>query len=66
MTIEQLIKRRKKLGIDRKKMSSFMGYSYVWMFAIERKKEKISQTFYEKYTKVLDEYEKMLNKIKEL
>lgn len=61
MTIEELIKRRKKLGIKRSEVARMSGYSYVWFCKIEKEGERrVSQAFLETYKAVLDNYERML------
>ena len=61
MTIEHLIKRRKKLGIKRSDMARMSGYSYPWLCKIEKYKERrVSEEFIETYKAVLDNYERML------
>lgn len=61
MTIEQLIKRRKKLGLKRSEVAKMSGYSYAWFCKIEKEGERrISQEFVETYKAVLDQYERIL------
>lgn len=62
MTIEQLIKHRKKLGLTVKTMAKLTGYSAVWLYKIERKENKHSERVLKEYESALARFASIVNK----
>lgn len=60
MTIEELIKERKKLGISAKTVARISGYSAIWIYQVEEGRAKASKKLCEKYKKVLDLFKNVL------
>lgn len=61
MTIEELIEKRKKLGLSRNKLAKMIGYSKSWIVRIEWNQERrFSNDFLKKYEKAINLYEKTM------
>ena len=61
MNIDDLINRRKKSGLSRRKLSKIIGYSVIWITMFENEGERrVSKDFIEKYRNTVKRYEKML------
>jgi transcriptional regulator with XRE-family HTH domain len=59
---DELVEKRKQLGMTRKLMSIATGYSVVWLAQVEKHGERrISQKFLDKYQEALNNYEKLIN-----
>lgn len=62
--MQELVKRRKGLGLDRKQIACWLNIHYMALRRYERNELPIPMKILEKYKKTLDEYNIFLNKIK--
>jgi DNA-binding XRE family transcriptional regulator len=63
--MRELVKRRNKLGLDRKQMACWLKIHYMALRKREFGEVPASLKLKEKYSKILDEYNIFLNKIKD-
>lgn len=57
--IEELVKRRKKIGISRRKLAMLMKekYSEVWIVKVEMGEKRFSKRFLESYKEAIERCE---------
>ena len=60
MDIDNLIERRKKSGLSRRKLAKLIDYSIIWIKKFENDGERrVSQKFLFRYREVLERYEQL-------